>query len=175
MIDVLAAKVATGIKNTVPDHPASHAVLKFAVTVVLNVVFIVGLTMGVSILTGRTSEALQILISFALLRQVSGGAHLKSGLACVLFTTTLFTLLSIVEVNGTVVMVMNVVSLLIVLWLAPTGIERQTRIPRRHWPKLKGIAVLLVTANFVIGSPVIAASFFAQSISLIISRRGVSA
>lgn len=166
--------MASGIKNTVPDHPASHAVLKFAVTVVLNVVFIVGLTLVVSILTGRTSEAIQILISFALLRQISGGKHLKSGTACVLFTTTLFTLLSLIDVNSTVVMIMNGVSLLIVLWLAPTGIERQTRIPQKHWPKLKIIATLLVAANFAIGSPVIAVSFLAQSLSLLIARREVN-
>jgi accessory gene regulator B len=94
-------------------------------------------------------------------------------MACILFTTALFTLLSFVQVNPVYVLVLNLVSLLIVLWLAPTGIERQTRIPRQHWPKLKIIAALLVAANFVIGSPVIAAGFAAQSVSLIIARKEV--
>lgn len=173
MLELMSGKLATGIKNIVPEHPASHAVLKFAIAVVLNIVFIIGLTLAVSLLTGRTGEAAQILVSFALLRQVSGGAHLKSGMACILFTTALFTLLSFVQVNPVYVLVLNLVSLLIVLWLAPTGIERQTRIPRQHWPKLKIIAALLVAANFVIGSPVIAAGFAAQSVSLIIARKEV--
>ncbi|MEK3794127.1 accessory gene regulator B family protein [Paenibacillus sp. FSL R7-0204] len=174
MLEFMSGKLAFTIKNIVPEHPASHAVLKFAISVVLNVVFIIGLTLVVSLLTGRTSEALQILISFAVLRQVSGGAHLRSGTACILFTATLFTVLSLVEVSSLYVMLMNGTSLLIVLWLAPIGIERQTRIPSRHWPKLRILALLLVAANIVIGSSVIAASFLAQSISLIIARREVN-
>lgn len=173
MLEFMSGKLAFTIKNIVPEHPASYAVLKFAISVVLNVVFIIGLTLVVSLFTGRTSEALQILISFALLRQVTGGAHLKSGIACVLFTVCLFTVLSYVEVSPLYVMLMNAASLLVVLWLAPTGIERQTRIPKRHWPKLRIVALLLVAANIIVGSPVIAASFLAQSISLIIARREV--
>ncbi|QUL57335.1 accessory gene regulator B family protein [Paenibacillus tritici] len=173
MLELMSGKLAVGIKNIVPDHPASYAVLKFSISVVLNVVFIIGLTLVVSLLTDRTGEALQILISFALLRQVSGGAHLKSGMACVFFTATLFTLLSYVEVSSEYVLLMNGISLLVVLWRAPIGIERQTRIPQRHWPKLKIIAALLVAANLLIGSPVIAASLLAQSISLLIARREV--
>lgn len=173
MLEHMSGKLALRIKRIVPEHPASPEVLKFAIAVILNVFFIIGLTLALSLLTGRTTEAIQILISFALLRQVSGGVHLKSGMACVLFTVTLFTLLSFIEASSTAVLLMNGISLGIVLWLAPIGIERQTRIPRRHWPKLKGIAVLLVAANMAVGSPVIAASFVAQSISLIIARRGV--
>ncbi|OMF99363.1 accessory gene regulator B family protein [Paenibacillus sp. FSL R7-0337] len=174
MLESMSAKLALTIKNIVPEHPASYAVLKFAISVVLNVVFIIALTLLVSIWTGRTSEALQILISFALLRQVSGGAHLRSGIACVLFTVSLFTVLSFVQVSSFYVMLMNAASLLVVLWLAPIGIERQTRIPRRHWPKLRIVALLLVAANIVAGSSVIAASFLAQSLSLIIARREVN-
>lgn len=174
MLEFMSGKLALTIKNIVPEHPASYAVLKFAISVALNVMFIIGLTLAVSLLTERTSEALQILISFALLRQVSGGAHLKSGMACILFTVTLFTILSFVEVSSLYIMLMNTASLLTVLWLAPIGIERQTRIPKRHWPKLKIIALLMVAANILVGSPVIAASFMAQSLSLIIARREVN-
>ncbi|MFD2877475.1 accessory gene regulator B family protein [Paenibacillus rhizoplanae] len=99
-------------------------------------------------------------MSFALLRQVSGGAHLRSGIACVLFTVSMFTVLSFVELSSFYVMLLNAASLLVVLWLAPIGIERQTRISKRHWPKLRIVALLLVASNIVVGSPVIAASFF---------------
>jgi accessory gene regulator B len=165
--------MATGIKNKVPDHPASHAVLKFAIAVILNVTFIILLTLGASLFTHRTTEAVVILISFALLRQVSGGAHLRSGTMCVLFTTLLFTLLSYADFSEAYIQVMNVISLALVLWLAPIGIDRQTRIPKRYWPVLKVIAAVLTASNFIIGSPVMAVSFFAQSISLFIAWKGV--
>ncbi|MBW4085810.1 accessory gene regulator B family protein [Paenibacillus sp. S150] len=173
MIDTISARLARGIKNTVPEHPASLAVLKFAIAVVLNVAFIIALTLGASLFTGNTTEAALILISFAMLRQVTGGVHLKSGTACVLLTTALFTLLSYVDMNTAYVQVLNVTSLALVLWLAPIGIERQTRIPKRHWPKLKGIAAALIILNILFCSPVIAASFFVQSITLLLTWKGV--
>ncbi|WP_379141551.1 accessory gene regulator ArgB-like protein [Paenibacillus sp. sgz500992] len=173
MIDRISERIAYNIKKVVPDHPASQAVLKYALEVVLNVVFIIVITLAISLLTGNFSEALTILVSFALLRQSSGGVHLKSGVACVIFTTTLFTVLSFINVNLLVVQVMNAISFLIILWLAPIGIEKQTRIPKRHYPKLKIIGLVLVATNVIICSSAIAVSYFAQSLSLLIARKEV--
>ncbi|WP_438494978.1 accessory gene regulator B family protein [Paenibacillus sp. IHBB 3054] len=170
MIEVMGEKLATSIKNVVPNHPASHAVLKFALSVVLNVLLIISFTLGVSLFTGNTKEASLILISFALLRQVTGGVHLKSGSLCVLFTTLLFTLLSYMDLSIIYVQVMNGLSLLLVFWLAPIGIERQTRIAKRHWPLLKIIALVLILTNVLIGSGAIAVSFLAQSVTLLIAK-----
>ncbi|AIQ46992.1 hypothetical protein R70723_14730 [Paenibacillus sp. FSL R7-0273] len=171
MLERTAGWLAARIKHIVPDHPASYAVLKFALAVLLNIAGVISFTLLLSLATGRTGEAVLILISFALLRQVSGGVHLKSGMACVAFTSALFTGLSYVQSGQLCVQFMNVLSLLLVLLLAPIGIDRQTRIPRRHWPKLKFIAAALVSFNFIIASPVIAAAFAAQSISLILAWR----
>lgn len=168
MLENLSGWIAAKIKNIVPEHPASYAVLKFALAIVLNVVFVVGFTLLVSLITGKVEEAVLILISFALLRQVSGGVHLKSGLGCVLFTTALFTALSYVQAGMFYVQLMNGLSLLLVLLLAPIGIDKQTRIPKKHWPKLKFIGAALVIMNIFIASPVIAASFMAQAVSLVI-------
>ncbi|MNT55467.1 hypothetical protein D3C72_1927030 [compost metagenome] len=66
------------------------------------------------------------------------------------------------------VQLMNGLSLLLVLLLAPIGIDKQTRIPKKHWPKLKFIGAALVIMNIFIASPVIAASFMAQAVSLVI-------
>lgn len=173
MIDVISTRLAAGIKNVVPDHPASHAVLKFAIAVVLNVLSIISLTLLISLFTGRLTEAGLILISFALLRQVSGGVHLKSGTQCVVFTTALFTLLSFVELGNVYIQALNAVSLALVLWLAPIGIERQTRIPKRHWPKLKIAAGILIIFNMLFCSAVVAVSFFAQACTLFLAWRGV--
>lgn len=171
MLERMAGWAAARIKQIVPEHPASYAVLKFALAVLFNVVLVISCTLLVSLATGHTAEAVLILIFFALLRQVSGGVHLKSGIACVLFTTALFTALSYVQAGQLCVQIMNGLSLLLVLLLAPVGIDQQTRIPRRHWPRLKIIAAVLVTVNFFMASPVIAAAFTAQSISLVFAWR----
>ncbi|MFD2877474.1 hypothetical protein ACFTAO_17925 [Paenibacillus rhizoplanae] len=54
MLEFMSGKLAFTIKkNIVPEHPASYAVLKFAISVVLNVVFIIGLTLVVSLFNGQ--------------------------------------------------------------------------------------------------------------------------
>ena len=169
MLEHLSEWSAARIKVIVPEHPASVSVLKFAIAIVLNVVLVAGLTLSVSLITGNTAEAVMILVSFALLRQVSGGVHLKSGMACVLFTTALFTGLSYVQMDMLYVQLLNVLSLLLVAVLAPIGIDKQTRIPEKHWPKLKLIGAALVIINMFVASPVIAVSFTAQAVSLVIA------
>ncbi len=57
MLENLAGWIAASIKNVVPEHPASYAVLKFAVAIVLNVVLVIGCTLLISVITGKTAEA----------------------------------------------------------------------------------------------------------------------
>ena len=94
MISLLAEKIAKYIKIHIPDHPASVNVLKHSISFILNVLFVVSLSLLVSVFTQKTFEAGIILISFAMLRQVSGGIHLKSGVLCVILTTLGITIVS---------------------------------------------------------------------------------
>lgn len=167
MIEILAAAAARRIKQTVPEHPASLAVLTFSMTVVLNVVFIVALSLSISMFTGNLREVAVILVSFAVLRQLTGGVHLKSGTACVVVTTLAFTVMSYIRPGEAAMYGMNAVSFLLILLLAPVGVEKQTRIPKRHYPKLKVIGAVLVLAAFFIQSPALTVSFFVQSLTLL--------
>ncbi|ASA20894.1 accessory gene regulator ArgB-like protein [Paenibacillus donghaensis] len=167
MIEKWSACTAQAIKRIVPHHPASEAVLKYALEGVYNALLIIVGTLLISAFTGRTAEAVTILISFALLRQISGGKHLKSGVGCVIFTTAAFTLLSWIRPDMGLTQILNVISLLLVSKYAPSRIEQQSRIPRAYYPVLKIMAALLIGINFVVASPVIAVSFFAQALTLI--------
>ncbi|MEC0237780.1 accessory gene regulator B family protein [Paenibacillus kribbensis] len=171
LIDVLSLRIAKHIKSVVPDHPASVAVLKHALAITLNVVFITGLTLAVSAFTGRTSEVLIIMAAFAFLRQMTGGLHLKSGMGCVAISTILFTGLSFIELNYNWTIGVTLVSMLLILIYAPAGIERQTRIPPRYFPLLRSGAFIAVGFNLWIANPFIAISIFVQAISLINLRR----
>lgn len=83
-------KLANQIKRTVPDHPASIPVLKYVLALIINASMIIVLTLLASFFTGRTAEAVTILVAFALLRQMSGGIHLKTGMACVVVTYSFY-------------------------------------------------------------------------------------
>ncbi|WP_110932604.1 accessory gene regulator ArgB-like protein [Paenibacillus bouchesdurhonensis] len=171
MINVMADKIAVGIKRTAPDHPASIAVLRYSIALLLNAALIISITLLLSVFTGRTKEIMILLVSFAVLRQVSGGIHLNSGIKCILTTTTLFTLLSVIELTFSYAMIINGIAAILCLIFAPSRIEKQTRIPLKYYPLLKLASVLIVSSNFLIMSPVLSLSFVAQSVLLIKLRR----
>ncbi|MGG1618260.1 accessory gene regulator ArgB-like protein [Paenibacillus sp. NRS-1781] len=163
--------MAQHIKSVVPDHPASVAVLKHALAVLLNMFFIIAFTVVVALFTGKVREVVSLMAAFAFLRQMTGGVHLKSGMGCVLVSVLLFTVLSYVEFNHVWTTGATVVSMFLILLYAPAGIENQTRIPPRYFPLLKVAALIVVGCNFWFVNPVTAAGFLAQSLSLISLRR----
>ncbi|NEU25285.1 accessory gene regulator ArgB-like protein [Paenibacillus ottowii] len=171
MIETVALKLANQIKRTVPDHPASVPVLKYALALILNATMIIVLTLFASFFTGRMVEAVTILIAFALLRQVSGGIHLKTGMACVVVTSVAFTYISCISLNNGWTNLFTGIALILVLCFAPSRIEKQSRIPVRFYPLLRLLSSLLVCTNFVIGSSVVAVAFLLQSLTLIRGRR----
>ncbi|OAZ43359.1 accessory gene regulator ArgB-like protein [Paenibacillus polymyxa] len=167
MIEPLSLRMAQHIKSVVPDHPASVPVLQHALAILLNMVFITGLTLVISVFTGRTREVVTIMAAFAFLRQMTGGIHLKSGMGCVAVSTMLFTGLSFISLDHNWTIGATLISMLLILVFAPAGIERQTRIPPRYFPLLKVAALITVGLNLWFALPYVAISFFAQTLLLI--------
>lgn len=160
MVDNLALSIARKIKNTVPDHPSSVDVLKYALIVILNTMFGIVLSLLISILTGKMNEVIVIILSFAVLRQISGGYHIKSSDGCVIFSVFLFTSLSLISLNSITILILNCSSVLLALFFSPSKIDEQSKIPRKYYPYLKIMSVLLITINFYLQSSIIALAFF---------------
>jgi accessory gene regulator B len=167
LIQILSLRIAKSIKNTVPDHPRSVEVLKYAISFILNTFFIITLSLLISVFTGKTNEVVVALVTYALLRQVSGGIHLKSGMLCIIISTIGITLLSFANFGQETVMTLTVASLIIAAIFSPSLIQQQTRIPSKYNPLLKLISIMMIATNFLFLSPVIAASFFIQCLTLI--------
>lgn len=172
MIHSLANRIAIGIKRTAPDHPASVDVLRYSLATILNALFIIGFSLAISLFTGHIVSALIVLFSFALLRQVSGGIHLKDGTLCVIVSTAGVTVISFADFGHTLTVTLTLISLLLTAAFAPSRIERQTRIKAKFYPLLKLIAILVISSNFLFGSTVLALTFFVQSSTLIRSLKG---
>lgn len=170
MIEELAGRMATRIKKTVPEHPASTAVLQYSLSLILNAGFIIVLSLGIGVTTGKLVEIMLVLGSFALLRQLSGGIHLKSGMWCVAATSAGATILSFVEMSDKLTFTVTAITVVVAAIWAPTNIEKQSRIPRKYYPALKVASVMLVSLNFLIGSDVISLAFAAQGLTLILGR-----
>ncbi|MFD1774218.1 accessory gene regulator ArgB-like protein [Paenibacillus rhizophilus] len=172
MIEFISLKLAQGIKRSIPEHPISVNVMRFSLSIIINAFMIILLTLAVSLFTGNTRGAVIALIAFPLLRQVSGGFHLKTGMMCVLVSSAMLTAISFFNVERSYVLFLNMASLLLVAIFAPSRIEKQSRIPKSFYPQLKIISCLIVLVNFIVASPVIAATFFIQGISLVSSLKG---
>lgn len=167
MIELMADKMARGIKQRAPEHPATLAVLKHSLAILINTFSILVLTLVLGIVTEHLYETLAVLISFSALRMVSGGLHLRSGTWCVIVTTAMVLLVSHVGMTASLTWKITALSFILATAFAPTDIQKQSRIPRKYYPVLKVLSMILVSVNFFLGSPVVAASFLVQTLLLI--------
>jgi accessory gene regulator B len=170
MIDNMAHRIAVLIKKNVPDHPTSIAVMQHSLSFLLNTIFIISFSLIIALFTDKIGETALALFAYAILRQVSGGAHLKSGVLCVVVSTLMIAVISLLSFNSEIVLIINLLSVTLALLLSPK-IHRRTRIKPKYYPLLKIISVLIISTNFFFESPVLASTFFIQSLSLIPGRR----
>lgn len=172
MIKAVSHKLATSIKTAAPESPTSVEVMRYAISFLLNAALIIALSLAISLFTGKIAEAATILIAYALLRQLSGGMHLKSGWMCVFVSTIGVTILSFVNFSETLEIYISMVNVILALTYAPSRIEKQTRINPKYFPYLKVTSAVLVATGFLIHSPSMIAAFFVQCLTLI-SRKEV--
>lgn len=171
MIQIVSQRLAEAIKSAVPDHPASIEVLKYSISFIVQTLSVIFLCLVISLFTGRWLETIVVLIGFALLRQLSGGFHLKSSVLCIAVSTAVIAFIAAVELSLPVQMALNAASALLVLWFAPADIERQTRIPRRYYPYLKIASLLLIGLSFLVIYSPLTAAFFVQALTIVKVRR----
>lgn len=167
MIEYLAERTAQHIKQMVPSHPSSIVVLQYALSIVINMIFIVLMTAFFSTLLGTFWNAIIILTTFALLRQFTGGYHLPTGIGCIFFSSFLFVTLSLVTLPTIYCIIFTCLSIILILIYAPSNIEKQSRIPMKYYPLLKVAGCLLVLINVWMLSIPFALAAFVQSVSLI--------
>ncbi|WP_180287170.1 accessory gene regulator B family protein [Paenibacillus sp. LK1] len=166
MIEAAAWRIAKHIKSVVPDHPAPIENLNHSLIISINFFTVIGLAALGSLFTGHGKEAAIILISFAVLRQLTGGLHLESSTWCAVATAGTATLLSLVSLGPVSTILLTVIGLICVMVFAPAGIEDQTIIPERFYPILKVAGIIIISSNFWIGSTFAAIAFFAQGVML---------
>lgn len=165
-------RIAVKWKQLIPDHPVSIPVLKFSIDIFLNVIPIIGFSLLISVLTGRTSEVLIVMAGFALLRQLSGGYHFNSSLQCFLISTTGITLCSFAQFESkTMFLLITIVNIILFAIYSPSNIEKQSRIKKRYYPLLKILSIIVVVSSLFTNSPELITAFLIQGLSLIKKRR----
>lgn len=166
ILDTTAGTIARSIRRNY-NESGSEEVLTYSLIILLNAISIILIVSMVGLFTGHFLESITTLFMYALLRYFSGGVHLNSSITCIVVSS--FLLISIAHIplpywyTG---FLLNLVSLVIILWLAPKGLENVSRIAPKHYPILKLISVAIICSNFLFHSDVLTLTFIAQAISL---------
>ncbi|MCR8981597.1 accessory gene regulator ArgB-like protein [Brevibacillus laterosporus] len=171
MIDIIAKKIAIAIKRANPNETASIEVLQYALVILIGSFVTIFISLSIGVATDKFKETALVLFSFALLRFFSGGYHFSTSMQCSMTTIIFSILLPHIPISNTVSMILLYVSIIVTAVYAPSGIERQSRIPKKYYPALKIISILIVSSNLIIGSPLITKAFFLQALTLILGRR----
>lgn len=175
MIEQAAERLAIRIHEANREETASVPVLKFALIGLFNNTLTFVLILLAGALLGMFPESLLAFFAFMGLRLFAGGAHFNSAYLCIavsVATVTAAVFLS-VYLNDTLTFASTAVSLLIIAWFAPSNIKK-TRIKPSRRPLYKVVSVLIVAANFIIQSPLLALVFLAQAISTLDIQKEVS-
>ncbi|TPG68750.1 accessory regulator AgrB [Brevibacillus laterosporus] len=172
MIEKLSEIMSIKIKNTSPERTNSVAVLSYALSILFNFLFICFFLFLIGFWTSSLQGTFIALMSFVMLRFFSGGYHLKSLDQCFIVTTAIIAVIPHLHVNYIVVYLLTAISVILVFFHAPNSTFENLTVPRKVLA-LKIVSVLLVSTNFVFGSPIVALSFFIQSL-LLIPKGGVS-
>lgn len=175
MIQSLSTRLATKIKDTVPEHPSSVAVLSYGISFLINTFSIILGTLLVAQLTGHVGGAIMAMAGFAVLRQISGGIHLKSGLLCIATSICLMTLISMTSLSSVWTTILTLAAAGLALAYAPSRIEKQSKIPKSLYPACKAASVIFILANLTFNEPVLAMAFFVQALTLVRLKGGEEA
>jgi len=167
IIDKLALKIAVFVRKHNPDA-GSEIALKYSASLLINTISATTISLTICAVTGHFWNGLAALFFFTLLRYVSGGFHLTSSLSCCLMTIGIMTLLAHADFEYWYLgFAFNILSILILLFKAPDGIEKISRIDPKYYPLLKVISVVLVASDFFIHSSLLSAVFLTQALTLL--------
>lgn len=167
MIEVMSNRLAVKLKKINPEETASIEVMSYALQGILHNLITIVTALAVGSIFQQFWETFFAAICFTVLRLVSGGYHFKSALACFIVTASVFIAIPFVDVSHSVLLAMNVASLLLAAIYAPSNIKGHVRVEEKYFSVFKVISMGLIAINFIYLTPIITVTFFAQALSLI--------
>jgi accessory gene regulator B len=172
IIERLSLAGARYIKANGGRDDVSVGVMRYALQLWISLLLTVVLSVSIGALFGKGLETLIALAAIGILRYFSGGWHFRSLEGCIVFTTlvTLFIVL-LPPVDHAWLASMNIISLLLVTWLAPTGHGQRFR-SHAQQKVFKWVAVLIIFTSFIIANQIVSVSFLCQSLTLITLKGG---
>ena len=170
MIETISKRIAYKIKQMNPEETSSVEILNYAIAMSLNLGSVIIFSLMIGILTNKFNETLLSIGSFALLRRFSGGYHAKNLTTCAVISIMIFSLISQISLTMEWVWVTKILTLLIVVVLAPI-FSSEDNISAKVKRYYKLISICIVLLSFLDESSTIAISLFVQAVLLIPNKR----
>ncbi len=165
MLRKVAADLNVRMKSHGVEAP-SIDVIAYALSIVTNTLSIIGVSLLIGLVTGEFGRTLLLLGIFALIRYLSGGYHLKSGLWCIVVSSAMMGGLPHIRLDEQWINILTVISLVVFLWFAPANYDKYARISPKYFPMLKITSALIVASNFYFVSDLLATAVFTQALLL---------
>jgi accessory gene regulator B len=163
-IDKSALFLARSIRRHNPDA-ASEKALFYSLCLLINSLTSITAVLLISIITGNFFNSLTAIVGYTILRYFSGGAHMNSSLSCCIISTVIFIGISHIHYNYHLLgLFFNCISIIILIFTVPDGIQKVSRIHPKYYSILKIICVLIIATNFFIQSSVLSAAFITQAL-----------
>ncbi|ATF13720.1 hypothetical protein A616_17530 [Brevibacillus brevis X23] len=172
LIENAAEKLARSIKEANPHDTKSVEVMKFSLIAVIGTGSAVAISMVLSALLGTLTETLVTILAFVLLRSFSGGFHFKTAEACTITSIVGSVVLPLIPISQHMGNTLMVLTLIILTWLAPIGMNQSRIFDVKHYPYLKILCILIVASNFLWMSDILTKAFFVQAVTLLILKGG---
>ncbi|MGG4109064.1 accessory gene regulator B family protein [Paenibacillus lautus] len=171
MLEQLSRHIATTIKKIDPDGPTSIEVMSYELGIRLNYLATIILTITMGLLTRDLWGSLFALISFVLIRKLSGGFHMKSLTACAIMSALIFSTIPKIDLNTTWIFILTAIQTIIYILHSPNHMIELN--PSKSNPFLmKLLSVLVCLINLILQSPILALTLMVQAI-LILPWKGV--
>ncbi|MBE1441154.1 accessory gene regulator B family protein [Paenibacillus sp. OAS669] len=162
-IDSSAHAIAKCIRRNYSEA-GSEIALRYAISLLINTLTAICVAVIITFFTGHVAECIVGIISFIVIRYVSGGMHMSSSLSCCILSIIIFITISNFTFHYSVAFfIIDSLSLIIFIITAPNNIKNVSSINEKYYPLLKLISVIFVGCNFIINSTVLSAAFIIQA------------
>jgi accessory gene regulator B len=162
-IDRSAESLAKSIRHHYSEA-GSEVALKYALSLLINTVTAITVSLLFCALTGRFAECAIGITAYTVMRYFTGGLHASSSLSCCILSIIIFITIAFSSFPYSYVgIALDLLSIGIFFITAPNDIKNISSIDPKYYPLLKLIAILLVSSNFFIHSTLLSAAFFIQA------------
>lgn len=158
--EMIAVSISVNDKNA-----SSVAVLKYALTNLINLAIFMSIVLIISIITGHFYSAAIAIVAFPLLRYFSGGLHFRSMNLCNIISSALVLICVYSSINFWYTgIVLNIIATVILVITAPANVQR-SNLKKKYYPVLKLVVALIALSNFIFQSEVLSMVFFIQALT----------